>query len=397
MRRAQVTWGIAILDVVAILVTRLVDPSRDLFATVVFTIGIGSFAAVGALIDSRVPGNVIGLLLLTAGSVMSVAMAMVTYGSLAALHEPRWPGSGAAQLVGSTLFVYPFMIALIAVPLVFPDGHLASRRFRWVIGLTIANLAAWTVGQVSGALLATGPGVETPANSGVLGLLNGAIQVFFFVTTIVCFGAGALAVWLRFRRGDQVQRQQIKWLVAVVGLGAVLLPPSFIFPANASPELAAVINSVTILTLFALPIAIGIAVLRYRLFEIDRIISRTIGWAVTTGVIVAIFAGLVVGLQGVLAPVTGDNTLAIAGSTLVVAALFQPLRRRVQRTVDRRFNRARYDAQQTVDGFAERLRNEVDLGTLRATLVATADDAVRPSNSTVWLKNVANAQKEPIS
>jgi hypothetical protein len=398
MRRTRVTWGIAILDIIAVLAARLVDPSGDVVAIVVFTLGVGSFAAVGALLDSRVPGNVIGLLLLAAGTAMSAALAMVTYGSLAASQVPPWPGSGTAQLVGGTLFVYPFMIALIAVPLVFPDGHLASGRFRWVVRLTIANMVAWTLGQVSGALLAVGPGVEMPGRN-AFDLLNGAIQAFFFVTAIVCFGAGALAIWLRYRRGDPVQRQQIKWLVAVVGLGAVVLPPSFIVPANANPELATVLNTVNILTLFALPIVIGIAVLRYRLYEIDRIISRTIGWAVTTAVIVAVFAGIVIGLQGILAQVSGagTNTLAVAGSTLVAAAIFQPLRRRVQRTADRRFNRARYDAQRTVDGFAERLRNEVDLGTLRSTLAATVDDAVRPVTATVWLRNVEKTLKVPIS
>ena len=111
-----------------------------------------------------------------------------------------------------------------------------------------------------------------------------------------------------------------------------------------------------------MPIVIGIAILRYRLYEIDRIISRTIGWAIVTGLLVAVFAGLVVALQAVLAPVTKENTLAVAASTLVAFALFQPLRRRVQRAVDRRFDRARYDGQRTVGAFAERLRNEVDLG-----------------------------------
>ena len=146
-----------------------------------------------------------------------------------------------------------------------------------------------------------------------------------------------------------------------------------------------------------LPIAIGIAVLRYRLYEIDRIISRTIGWAVTSGVIVAIFAGIVVGLQGLLTEATGGSTVAVAASTLVAFALFQPVRRRVQRSVDHRFNRARYDAQLLVDVFGERLRYDVDLGALRAALSATATDAVQPTSSTVWLRNVANSEQTVVS
>ncbi len=122
----------------------------------------------------------------------------------------------------------------------------------------------------------------------------------------------------------------------------------------------------------------GIAILRYRLYEIDRVVSRTIAWAIVTGVLVAVFAGLVVTLQSAIAPLTRENTLAVAASTLVAAALFQPLRRRVQHAVDRRFDRARDDGQRTVDAFAEHLRNEVDLGTIRTFLATTADAAARP-------------------
>jgi hypothetical protein len=138
--------------------------------------------------------------------------------------------------------------------------------------------------------------------------------------------------------------------------------------------------------MFALPIAIAIAILRYRLYEIDRIVSRTIGWTIVTGLLAIVFVGLVVILQAALASVTGENTIAVAGSTLVALALFGPLRRRVQRAVDRRFDRARYDGQTTTDVFADRVRNEVDLVTLRDALVATAADAVRPAGAGLWLR-----------
>ncbi|HEX2756305.1 MAG TPA: hypothetical protein VHM48_12625 [Candidatus Limnocylindrales bacterium] len=383
MKRAQLTWGIAGLDIVVILATRLIDPAGDISGVVIFTIGVASFAAVGALLDTRVPGNRIGLLLLAAGTLMSAAMATGTYASLGALQEPPWPSSGAALIAGSTLFVYPFMIALIGVPLVFPDGHLPSGRFRWVVRLTIANVVAWTLGAFLRLPPSDGSQAGASDQAGPDPLL-GAIQTFFFVTTIVCFGAGAIAVWLRFHRGDRVQRQQIKWLAAIVGLGAVVLPVSFI--PDSSSDLSPVINTVTILTLFALPVVIGIAILRYRLYEIDRIVSRTIGWAVVTGVLGAVFVVGLVGLQAALSGVTQGGTLAVAASTLVAFVLFQPVRRRVQAIVDRRFDRSRYDAERTVGGFAERLRNEVDLGTLRTALIRTADDAVRPVNAAVWLR-----------
>ena len=135
-----------------------------------------------------------------------------------------------------------------------------------------------------------------------------------------------------------------------------------------------------------IPIAVGIAILRYRLYDIDRLISRTIGWAVVTAILGGVFIGGVVVMQTLLASLTRENTFAVAVSTLVAFALFQPLRRRVQRAVDRRFDRARYDGQRTTAVFADRVRNEVDLGTLHAELVATAADAVRPTGATLWLR-----------
>ena len=135
-----------------------------------------------------------------------------------------------------------------------------------------------------------------------------------------------------------------------------------------------------------MPIAIGIAILRYRLYAIDRLVSRSISWAIVTGLLVAVFAGLVIALQAALAGITQGGTLAVAASTLVAFALFQPLRRRVQATVDRRFDRARYDSQRLVDTFAERLRNEVDLPAIREGMLATAATAVRPEHGAVWLR-----------
>jgi len=166
----------------------------------------------------------------------------------------------------------------------------------------------------------------------------------------------------------------------------VLFPLTF---GSSAFEGSSFLTNLSVASVLLIPVAIGIAILRYRLYEIDRLVSRTVSWAVVTGVLVTVFAGAVVALQGVLDGVTQGQTLAVAASTLVAFALFQPIRRRVQSVVDRRFDRARYDAQRTVDAFAERLRNEVDLTTLRTALVATADDAVRPVSSTVWLRTGA--------
>jgi len=211
---------------------------------------------------------------------------------------------------------------------------------------------------------------------------------FFPIVVLVAAAAVSLLVRLRHARGTE--RQQLRWFaasiafaVAAVAFGVTV---STLFPGSSETGLAWVL---VILAFSATPIAVGLAVLRYRLYEIDRIISRTLGWALVTGLLGATFAGLVVGLQALSTRVTGGNTLAVAASTLVVAALFQPLRRRVQGAVDRRFNRARYDARHTTDTFARHVRNELDLGQLRSALIDTAGVAVRPVTATVWLRGAS--------
>jgi hypothetical protein len=208
---------------------------------------------------------------------------------------------------------------------------------------------------------------------------------FFLIVVLVLATVVSLFVRLRFAQG--MERQQLRWFAASIALAVVGVAfgvaISSILPGSSDTGLA------WILVIFAFattPTAVGLAVLRYRLYEIDRIISRTLAWALLTSFLGALFAGLVVGLQALSTTFTSSNTLAVAASTLIVAALFQPLRRRLQVGVDRRFNRATYDAQQTVDAFAEHLRNEVDLARLRSALIVTVDDAVHPETSNVWLR-----------
>jgi hypothetical protein len=216
--------------------------------------------------------------------------------------------------------------------------------------------------------------VDVPREVFDIAALAGALAM------VVAIALAIAAVVVRWRRGTQVERAQLKWLLAPLTLGMV----SFGFAFGSSyTDLA---DLVSFISTILVPVAIGIAVLRYRLYEIDRLISRTLSWALVSGALVVVFATAVVMLQAVLAGVTQGQTLAVAASTLVAAALFQPLRARVQRIVDRRFDRARYDAERTADRFAEDVRNEVDLGALRTGLVAVAIEAVRPGGAGVWLR-----------
>ncbi len=193
-------------------------------------------------------------------------------------------------------------------------------------------------------------------------------------------------MFVRLRRARGVERAQLRWLVwsmafIVVGFIVGLVGDSiFVNGLGGAVWLPAIVA-------FCLPpVAIGIAILRYRLYEIDRIISRTISYGVVTLVLASLFVIVVLAAQAVLGPLTGSSTIAVAGSTLLVATLFQPIRRRVQRLVDRRFNRNRYDADRTVAAFAGRLRDEVDLEALRAEILATVSEAVEPSAVSLWLR-----------
>ena len=362
-KSGRVAWAIAIVDVVAILIVSLVDPALDGASGLLYAVGIASFVFVGALLRTRVPGNPIGGLLLTAGTLLVVAVSIGTYADIGELRDPSLPGSTFARQIGNAMFIYPFGIAFIGIPLVFPDGHLPSPRFRWVAGLAIAAGLAWAMGVL----------FQTPTDAVVL------------VGTIVSFIGAMAAIGLRFRRGNRVEREQIKWPLASAGAGVILLVAS-LFMQNPFPDLANVLSIVGILDFFVLPLALGIAVLRYRLYDIDRIISRTISYGVITALLVGVFLMVNLALQAALSSVTSSNALAVAGSTLLAAALFTPIRGRVQRSVDRRFDRARYDADRLTVDFADRLRDEIDLATLGAELDATVRRAFAPSSAGLWLR-----------
>jgi|tagenome__1003787_1003787.scaffolds.fasta_scaffold20946561_2 hypothetical protein len=380
---------VAVLSVTGTVVGWAMYPAAalDAPASVVFTALTASFAAVGAFLAIRVPGNRVGWLLLAVGVLFAVQILAAGYAAASAAAGGGWPLTVYAAWAANVLFVPPIVIAGGAIPLVFPDGRLLSPRWRWLAWLLVAG----TLAAVVQPAFSPGPinGDPTVVNPFGVPALEPWLSTFNALSTFIALPAfvGAFAaVWVRFRRGSVVERQQIKWLLAVALVAAVAFPFAFIGGIAFGDSFAAVVAIyVGFVALIALPIAIGIAILRYRLYEIDRIVSRTIGWAIVSGVLAAVFVALVVTLQAVLAPVTRESTLAVAASTLVAFGLFQPLRRRVQRSVDRRFDRARYDGQRMADAFAERLRSEVDLATIRTSLAAAADDAVRPTSAAVWL------------
>jgi MFS family permease len=394
MRRVLVAlaWLVAVGATVWLLVLaggvagQMLTGSRWLVAFGAVAFDVIAYVSVGAILTIRRPGNRIGLVLI-AGSLLIVTtfLGFVLGATLTSARGPDDPAAQWASLVGG-LTIYPAIIlAGPALALLVPDGRLPGPRWRWAVATLVAMYVvgvALFLGKpgLQGDSLANNPlgNVGLPWNEALSPVGEGLAAATLPLSLVLAVAA----VVVRFRRSRGVERQQLKWFVAANLAFATCMLLSF---ADGATE-PTLFDVAAFVSLSFPAIAIGIAVLRYRLYEIDRLISRTIGWAIVTGILVAVFVGLVVALQTVLAPVTSENTLAVAASTLVAFALFQPLRRRVQRAVDRRFDRARYDGQRTVDAFAERLRNEVDLGTLRTSLSATANEAVRPVSAAVWLR-----------
>jgi hypothetical protein len=340
-------------------------------------------AAVGATVLLRRPGNRIGLLLSTGALLLTSATASWWW-----LMRIGLSTTGPLQSVLSwwaIIAILPAVFILFpTVGVFFPDGHLPSRRWRAPYTAAIGTLVAGIALQaIAPAAPDASPDVirspfaidAVPAGFGEVG----AVLVIGSVLAGLVMAVGSAVV--RYRRSTGVERAQVKWVVAAVVLNAILFPISYfveIEPDNLLAVLGVVGGCL-------IPIAVGIAVLRYRLYDIDRLISRTVSWTIVTAGILAVFALLVVGLQAALAEVTQGQTVAVAVSTILAAALFQPALRRVQQAVDRRFDRGRYDAERTAAAFADRLRAGVDLDDLTAELHSTVRRAVRPTIVATWL------------
>jgi hypothetical protein len=262
-----------------------------------------------------------------------------------------------------------------------------SRRWLILEWATAASLAISAVGlTASPGRIANSPYRNPIAPGGSLGTTLGSLKVAYVVAFFAVFATFASVV-IRFRRSSRVEREQLKWIFAAAAVVVLGWLVEFVLPDILHDQAAEtnVDSVVSTLTAASLPVAIGIAVLRYRLWDIDRLINRTIVYALLTVVLVAVYAGLVVGL-GAVAGATG-SPMVIAGSTLVVAALFGPARRRIQAVIDRRFFRRRYDAERVLAAFSSRLRDELDLESLSGELRVAVADAVQPHTVSVWIQS----------
>jgi len=381
--RVVVALSVAAVAAVAFVAALVVWEDRTLVDVVSYIAIPLTFGGAGAYLTIRVPKNPIGPLLLIAtlgfaGLVGGGAVAAYGVGT-----GEITPATTIAGMLANLSFIPSLVIVLVGVPLVFPNGRLLSPRWRWIAGAAAVAVGGAEVAAAFGKpVLLESPTLQNPLYIESAATWLGAADLLSSFAAIPIFAATVASIVLRYRRGDDILRHQLRWLGAAVSVAVVAWSISFFVPVGGRPAAEAV----GILALNMIPVAIGIAIARYRLFEIDRIISRSISYGLISVVLLAAYVALVLFLQGPLGGLFGGDAVAVAASTLVVAALFQPLRRRVQRIVDRRFDRARFDAEAMATAFADRLRDEVDLGTVVADLESTVGSALRPNDTGLWLR-----------
>jgi hypothetical protein len=391
---AWLLWGLVLVLLAGALALWLVNNAVRPQELPVLRLVVPGFATVGAVIMTRHRGHVIGWLFLGLSALIALGSFCSDYairgyltGGLPADELMTWLNNWLAGLL-----LLPFGLLLLQ----FPTGRLPSPRWRlvaWALAVSAAyQVAKFMFSPVLYLQISQSERIE---------IANPVLAIDFVSTVILPYSVAVLGGWaalvtaalaplVRYRRARQVERQQLKWLVFVLVLGVVV----GLVAAALNPVAPAVANGVGLLALvevaLGVPVAVGAAILRYRLYDIDRIISRTLAYGLLTVLLGGAYAGVVLGLGQLLGR---DSSLVVAGATLAVAGLFQPARRRIQALVDRRFNRRKYDAANMVEAFSARLRDEVDLDALSAELLAVIDQTMQPTRSSLWLRPSAQGRR----
>lgn len=359
---------------------------QGLVEHIALMVGFSSFPVVGAVIASRQPSNAIGWIFLLVGLGVGLLLPATEYAYLGLVKEPgEWPGVTIAAWFEGWLW-YPGLMAIPTLGLLlFPNGRPPSPRWNWVKWSSIAVIACFTGGAMFQSVLAGGGNNEGEQYSidNPLGFLpfedaeQALSPIFLVLFPLMLLSVASLIV--RYRRAGAEQRQQLKLLMvaAVTFALAVILGDLFGLPG--------IIFS---LTLWMIPAAVGVAILKYRLYDVDLVINRTLVYGALTAILILFYLGIVFVLQQLMSGVTQDSDLAVAASTLAVAAVFRPLRSKVQGFIDRRFYRRKYNAQLTLENFSSRLRDDVDLQHLAHDLADVVRETMQPTQVSVWLRNV---------
>jgi hypothetical protein len=393
-------WSLASLSVasfiISILLYFLARPAQEApvswntLGNLLVFVPFLAFPLVGALIASRRPQNPIGWICLVIGLFW-----METF------LEESIPGSGpypvTTDALTQSLWIPPVGLLGIYLILLFPDGKLPSRRWRslaWLSGvvMVLASLGiTFNPGPLEGH-----PGVRNPLGLEALGHPWVATAMFIVLLLLpLCMVASALSLVLRYRRSRGEEREQIKWIAfaasVVVIVYLIAMVGSLFFPLGwggaGTPLWLGLLQQAALVSFTAVPIAVGFAVLKYRLYDIDILINRTLVYGSLSATLVVLYFGGIVVLQRVFVLLTGQHsTLAVVASTLLIAALFTPLRRRIQSFIDRRFYRRKYDARKTLEAFTIKLRDETDLKALNNDLVGVVRETMQPAHVSLWLR-----------
>jgi hypothetical protein len=398
---AWIAWSLCVLcvalatasQILALLNGRTLAEIFIAGSIITFAILTVSFSVVGALIISHRPENSIGWIFLAVGFLYGLLSAGDEYAIYALLTNPgALPWGAEASWLGQWIWAPGLGLVLVFLPLLFPDGHPPSYRWRWVAWLGGLSIGVAVVSSTillwpeRGPALVTGD--ENPSH------VVQVLVVFVALPMMLLAGLGAvISLLVRFRRARGDEQQQIKWFAFAAALTFVWILVIEVFGELLSIEggvpeaiLAFTLASAS-LVIPSIPIATGIAILRYRLYDIDRIINRTLVYGSLTATLVALYFGGIVVLQRIFVILTGQqSTLAVVASTLLIAALFTPLRRRIQSFIDRRFYRRKYDARKTLEAFSAKLRDETDLEALNNDLVGVVRETMQPAHVSLWLR-----------
>jgi hypothetical protein len=393
---AWIAWSLCVLCVALATASQILALLNgrtlgEIFIT--FAILTVSFSVVGALIISHRPENSIGWIFLAVGFCYGLLSAADEYAIYALLTNPgALPWGAEASWLGQWIWAPGLGLILVFLPLLFPDGHPPSYRWRWVAWLGGLSIGLAVVSSTIGLWPERGPalvtGDENPSQ-----VVNVLVS-FIALPMMLLAGLGAvISLLVRFRRARGDEQQQIKWFAFAAALTFVWILVIEVFAELLSieggvPEAILTFTWASAgLVIPSIPIATGIAILRYRLYDIDRIINRTLVYGALTATLVALYFGGVVVLQRVFVLLTGQqSTLAVVASTLLIAALFTPLRRRIQGFIDRRFYRRKYDARKTLEAFSATLRDETDLDALNNNLVGVVRETMQPAHVSLWLR-----------
>lgn len=371
----------------AVVVSLRGEPSSFFWQQVPFLPVVLLLAGLGALILARRPGHLIGIGMCIEAALVGIMLLVGNYaeygidtnpGSVPYADEAAWFDDWSWIPGVVPLLTYLFLLC--------PDGRLLSPQWRGVVLLVTLNLVVLSLAlALNPGPLDSRPAIENPFGIQAIKPIIGWVRYTAFMALIPTILICAASMVLRFRRSNGLERQQLKWFASAAAASGALFFGAFIVTAFFDGADAAWDPIIPLLFVLVI-LASSIAILRYRLYDIDRIINRTLVYGLLTAVLAMLYFGLVVALQEVSKPLSGNSDLAIALTTLIVAALFLPVRRRVQALVDRRFNRRAYDAAKTLDAFGARLRQNIDLDTLRYELMAVVDETMEPSKVSVWLR-----------